>query len=69
MGYGYENRRILKLIESIGNPFNNEIPCGLTESNILFTRINYRALDGDGAILNIKTFSQKMFFDRTLSNE
>ena len=62
MGYGYENRRILKLKVL-------ETPWGLTDNNILFTRINFRALDGDGAILNIKTFSQKMFFDRTLSNE
>ena len=38
MGYGYENRRILELIVSIGNPFNNEIPWGLTDNNILFTR-------------------------------
>ena len=38
MGYGCENRRILVLIVSIGNPFNNEIPWGLTDNNILFTR-------------------------------
>ena len=69
MGYGYENRRILELIVSIGNPFNNEITWGLTDNNILFTRINFRAVDGDGTIFNIKTFSQRMFFDRTMNNE
>ena len=38
MGHGYENHRILELIVSIENPFNNEIPWGLTDNNILFTR-------------------------------
>ena len=69
MGYGYENRRILELIVRIGNPFNNKIPWGLMGNNILLTRINFRALDGEGAILNIKTFSQRIFFNRTMNNE